>query len=108
MPDCLEMPYHPTIRNAKLADEDGSAKGEYTYRLGANSCLSGDWMGSWTFDHALQVGENIIFEDMLHYTTVKTNMFNGISHPAIALLHTDNELEVLREYTYEDYRDRMD
>ena len=108
MPDCLEMPYHPTIRNAELADEDGSAKGEYTYRLGANSCLSGDWMGSWTFDHALQVGENIIFEDMLHYTTVKTNMFNGISHPAIALLHTDNELEMLREYTYEDYRDRMD
>ena len=91
-----------------LLTEDGSAKGEYTYRLGANSCLSGDWMGSWTFDHALQVGENIIFEDMLHYTTVKTNMFNGISHPAIALLHTDNELEMLREYTYEDYRDRMD
>ena len=76
--------------------------------MGANSCLSGDWMGSWTFDHALQAGENIIFEDMLHYTTVKTNMFNGISHPAIALLHPDNELEVLREYTYEDYRDRMD
>ena len=57
----------------------------------------------------LLAGEaNIIFEDMLHYTTVKTNMFNGISHPAIALLHTDNELEMLREYTYEDYRDRMD
>ena len=108
MPDCLEMPYHPTIRNAKLVDEDGSAKGKYTYRLGANSCLSGDWMGSWDFGHTLEVGENIIFEDMLHYTTVKTNMFNGISHPAIALLHTDNELEMLREYTYEDYRDRMD
>ena len=108
MPDCLEMPYHPAIRNAKLSDEDGSEKGEYTYRLGANSCLSGDWMGSWDFDHALQIGENIIFEDMLHYTTVKTNMFNGISHPAIALLHTDNELEILREYTYEDYRERMD
>lgn len=108
MPDCLEMPYHPAVRNATLTDEDGTAKGETTYRLGANSCLSGDWMGSWTFDHALQVGENIIFEDMLHYTTVKTTMFNGISHPAIALLHTDNELEVLRNYTYEDYRDRMD
>lgn len=108
MPDCLEMPYHPAVRNATLTDEDGTAKGETTYRLGANSCLSGDWMGSWTFDHVLQVGENIIFEDMLHYTTVKTTMFNGISHPAIALLHTDNELEVLRNYTYEDYRDRMD
>ena len=108
MPDCLEMPYHPAIRNARLADEDGSARGEHTYRMGANSCLSGDWMGSWTFDHALQTGENIIFEDMLHYTTVKTTMFNGISHPAIALLHVDNELEMLREYSYEDYRDRMD
>lgn len=108
MPDCLEMPYHPSIRNARLADEDRSARGEHTYRMGANSCLSGDWMGSWTFDHALQTGENIIFEDMLHYTTVKTTMFNGISHPAIALLHVDNELEMLREYSYEDYRDRMD
>ena len=108
MPDCLEMPYHPSIRNARLADEDGSARGKHTYRMGANSCLSGDWMGSWTFDHALQTGENIIFEDMLHYTTVKTTMFNGISHPAIALLHVDNELEMLREYSYEDYRDRMD
>ncbi|MCR5078173.1 MAG: carboxynorspermidine decarboxylase [Prevotella sp.] len=108
MPDCLEMPYHPAVRNAKLVDEDGTAKGEHTYRLGANSCLSGDWMGSWAFDHDLQVGENIIFEDMLHYTTVKTNMFNGISHPAIALLHPDNELELLREYSYEDYKSRMD
>lgn len=108
MPDCLEMPYHPTIRNARLADEDGTAQGPHTYRLGANSCLSGDWMGSWTFDHDLEIGENIIFEDMLHYTTVKTTMFNGITHPSIALLHTDNELEILREYTYEDYRDRMD
>ena len=108
MPDCLEMPYHPTIRNARLADEDGAAQGLHTYRLGANSCLSGDWMGSWTFDHDLEIGENIIFEDMLHYTTVKTTMFNGITHPSIALLHTDNELEILREYTYEDYRDRMD
>lgn len=108
MPDCLEMPYHPSIRNARPADEDGSARGKHTYRMGANSCLSGDWMGSWTFDHALQTGENIIFEDMLHYTTVKTTMFNGISHPAIALLHVDNELEMLREYSYEDYRDRMD
>lgn len=108
MPDCLEMPYHPNVRNARLVDEDGSAKGEHTYRLGANSCLSGDWLGSWKFDHELTIGENIIFEDMLHYTTVKTNMFNGISHPTIALLHTDNELEVLREFTYEDYRERMD
>jgi len=100
MPDCLEMPYMPEVRGAK---ESGEA-----YRLGGNSCLSGDFMGMWHFDHELQVGEEIIFEDMIHYTTVKTNMFNGITHPAIAMLHTDGRLEMLRQFTYEDYRDRMD
>ena len=70
--------------------------------------MSGDFMGDWLFDHALQVGENIIFEDMLHYTTVKTNMFNGISHPAIALAKADGTLQMLREFGYEDYRSRMD
>ena len=65
-------------------------------------------MGDWLFDHELQIGENIIFEDMLHYTTVKTNMFNGITHPSITLLKTNGELEILREYTYEDYKNRMD
>ncbi|MBQ1626043.1 MAG: carboxynorspermidine decarboxylase, partial [Prevotella sp.] len=80
----------------------------HIYRLGGNSCLSGDWMSAWRFDHELQIGETIIFEDMLHYTTVKTCTFNGISHPAICLLREDNELVSLREYSYEDYRDRMD
>lgn len=70
--------------------------------------MSGDWLGYWHFDHALEIGENIIFEDMLHYTTVKTNMFNGITHPDIALLHPNNELEILRQYAYEDYKQRMD
>ena len=65
-------------------------------------------MGLWQFDHELQMGENIIFEDMLHYTTVKTNMFNGIKHPSLALLHTDGNLEILREYGFEDYKNRMD
>ena len=91
MPDCLEMPYQPAVRGAA-----------------PYSCLSGDWMGTWQFDHELQVGENIIFEDMLHYTTVKTNMFNGVGHPDIALLHAGGTLETLRRYTYEDYRERMD
>lgn len=59
--------------------------GPYVYRLGGNSCLSGDYMGLWSFDHELQIGERIVFEDMIHYTTVKTNMFNGIHHPAIAM-----------------------
>ena len=105
MPDCLEMPYQPDVRNAVKLDE---AKGKYVYRLGGNSCLSGDFMGYWQFDHELQIGENIIFEDMLHYTTVKTNMFNGINHPAIALASPDGELTILRKYGYEDYKLRMD
>lgn len=107
MPDCLEMPYWAAIRGAKT-NEGEYAEGEHVYRIGGNSCLSGDWMESWTFDHELQVGENIIFEDMIHYTTVKTNMFNGISHPDLAMLHTDNTLEVLRTYSYNDYKERMD
>lgn len=107
MPDCLEMPYWPKVRDAQCTE--GEYKhAQYSYRLGGNSCLSGDWMQSWQFDHELQIGETIIFEDMLHYTTVKTNSFNGISHPDIALLHIDGSLEYLRKFTYEDYRNRMD
>lgn len=105
MPDCLEMPYQPEVRFAKNVDDYSSP---HTYRFGGNSCLSGDYMGYWQFDHELEVGENVIFEDMQHYTTVKTNMFNGVPHPAILLAHADGELEVLREFTYEDYKSRMD
>ena len=107
MPDCLEMPYNPAVRRSEYIEADDKSS-PYIYRLGGNSCLSGDFMGYWKFDHALLVGENVIFEDMLHYTTVKTNMFNGISHPAIGLAKLDGTLEVLRKYGYEDYRDRMD
>lgn len=105
MPDCLEMPYRPDVRNASKQEQ---AEGRHVYRLGGNSCLSGDFMGYWRFDHELQIGENIIFEDMLHYTTVKTNMFNGVSHPAIAVASPDGELTVLRRYGYDDYKLRMD
>ena len=109
MPDCLEMPYAPDVRGAEYVEVLSLAPvDKYVYRLGGNSCLSGDFMGYWAFDHALQVGENIILEDMLHYTTVKTCMFNGVSHPSIGLLHTDDTLEILREYSYEDYKNRMD
>ena len=65
-------------------------------------------MGYWQFDHELEIGEEVIFEDMIHYTTVKTNTFNGISHPAIGMLHADGELEILRRFSYEDYRNWMD
>lgn len=109
MPDCLEMPYHPAVRNAKTIEENPDFSIPYTYRLGANSCLSGDFMSAWRFNHELQIGENVIFEDMNHYTTVKTTMFNGISHPALAMLMKDeNELKILRNYTVEDYFSRMD
>ena len=110
MPDCLEMPYMPVVRGAKIIDGENqlSQAMNTTYRLGGNSCLSGDYMGLWEFDHELKIGENVVFEDMLHYTIVKTNMFNGISHPAIGIVHLNNELEILRNYTYNDYKNRMD
>lgn len=107
MPDCLEMPYWPKVRGAETI-EGKYGEGENVYRLGGNSCLSGDWMESWQFDHPLQIGEEIIFEDMCHYTTVKTCMFNGINHPSIGMLHSDGNFELFRKYSYEDYRDRMD
>ncbi|MBR1502863.1 MAG: carboxynorspermidine decarboxylase [Prevotella sp.] len=107
MPDCLEMPYYPDVRGAEHIP-DHSFLTSRLYRLGGNSCLSGDFMGYWHFNHELEVGEEIIFEDMIHYTTVKTNMFNGISHPSIGMLHLDGKLEILREFGYEDYKNRMD
>lgn len=110
MPDCLEMPYQPAVRGAQTLAEEAvkkAAKDECIYRLGGNSCLSGDYMGSWKFDHELKIGERIVFEDMIHYTTVKTNMFNGINHPSIALMKENGEVEMLRKFAYEDYRDRM-
>ncbi len=110
MPDCLEMPYYPKVRGAETLEghkyEDGDEK-RNIYRLGGNSCLSGDYMGSWKFDHELHIGEKIIFEDMIHYTMVKTNMFNGINHPSIAIWHINNQLEFYKVFKYEDYRDRM-
>lgn len=111
MPDCLEMPYWPTVSGAETLPEADAPKNTAlqpnVYRLGGNSCLSGDYMGLWRFDHPLRIGEKIVFEDMIHYTTVKTNMFNGVGHPAIALLHADGRRELLKSFRYEDYRDRM-
>ena len=100
MPDCLEMPYMPVVR--------GAGSGPYLYRLGGNSCLSGDYMGTWSFPRPLSIGDEIIFEDMIHYTTVKTTTFNGVHHPSIVLHKLDGEYQLLRQFTYEDYRNRMD
>ncbi|MDR3340545.1 MAG: carboxynorspermidine decarboxylase [Candidatus Symbiothrix sp.] len=103
MPDCLEMPYKPTVRGACQEP----VKGKPTYRLGGNSCLSGDYMGDWSFEKELKIGDTIVFEDMIHYTIVKTTMFNGIPHPVLCLRKTDNSLEIYRNFGYEDYKKRM-
>ena len=111
MPDCLEMPYMPVVRGAEIIENVNmkcSLDDDNVYRLGGNSCFSGDFMGCWRFHNELKIGDNVIFEDMLHYTTVKTNMFNGITHPSIAIMHTNGEFEILRKFTYEDYLNRMD
>ncbi len=99
-------PTKPAIRGARTMDEYRPEA--HSYRIGGNSCLSGDFIGYWEFDKPLEVGDEVIFEDMLHYTTVKTTMFNGISHPSIALRRCDGTIEMLREYTYQDYKSRMD
>lgn len=104
MPDCLEMPYKPVCAQA-LPDE--SREG-IPYRLGGNSCLSGDFVGDWKFAEPLKAGDRLRLLDMNHYTTVKTNMFNGIQHPAIYLKLSDGKIELLRKFDYEDYRSRMD
>ena len=106
MPDCLEMPYQPEVRGAESVEMERATE-KNTYRLGGNSCLSGDFLGSWRFDHPLEIGEKLIFEDMIHYTTVKTNMFNGITHPAISMLKSDGKLQKMRVFGYSDYKNRM-
>lgn len=103
MPDCLEMPYKPRIRGAS----QDPVPGKPTYRMGGNSCLSGDFMGEWSFDEPLKIGDRVIFEDMIHYTIVKTTMFNGVSHPSIGLWNTKGEFELYRRFGYEDYKQRM-
>ena len=103
MPDCLEMPYKPHIRGA----HQEPVAGKPTYRMGGSSCLSGDFIGDWSFDEPLKVGDKIVFEDMIHYTIVKTTMFNGVSHPSLAVWTEDNELVMYRKFDYEDYKGRM-
>ena len=102
MPDCLEMPYQPAITESVT---EGSTP--HVYRLGGNSCLSGDYVGDWTFSQPLTPGSRLTLEDMNHYTTVKTTMFNGIQHPAIVLCNTDGECCYLRRFDYSDYKNRM-
>lgn len=100
MPDTLEMPYRPEIKGAV-------EKSEYGYRMGGVSCLAGDYLDTYYFKKPLKTGQVIRFEDMMHYTIVKTTMFNGVKHPSIALLRSDGELNILRKFTYSDYKKRL-
>ncbi len=103
MPDTLEMPYRPKIVGAKNPDSES----KYLYRLGGGSCLAGDFMEAYDFEHELQIGEQIIFLDMIHYTMVKTTMFNGVNHPAIAIWTEKDELKIVREFSYDDFKNRL-
>jgi carboxynorspermidine decarboxylase len=102
MPDCLEMPYKPVILGA--TDE---LAGKPTYRMGGISCLAGDYMGNWSFDKELKPGDKIIFDDMIHYTTVKTTMFNGVSHPSIGIWSEKSGFRLIKEFNYQDYKNRL-
>ncbi len=104
MPDCLEMPYKPKIKGASDA-----VAGKPTYRMGGTTCLAGDFMGmgDYSFEKELKPGDKIIFEDMIHYTMVKTTFFNGVKHPSIGIWTQNNELVLLNEFSYEDYKGKL-
>jgi carboxynorspermidine decarboxylase len=102
MPDCLEMPYKPIIMGA--TDE---REGKPTYRIGGISCLAGDYMGNWSFGKELKPGDKIIFEDMIHYTTVKTTMFNGVNHPSIGIWNEKSGFQLIKQYKFQDYKSRL-
>jgi len=102
MPDCLEMPYKPAIVGAHEP-----AGGETRWRMGGNSCLAGDYCGDWAFDREPKEGDRIVFEDMIHYTMVKTTMFNGVAHPSIAIAGKDGSIRVVKRFGYGDFKNRM-
>lgn len=102
MPDVLEMPYRPAIVGA-------GAPGElaHTYRLGGLTCLAGDVIGDYSFAQPLRPGDRLVFLDMAHYSFVKTTMFNGVRHPALALEHDHGAVEIIRNFTYADFKQRL-
>lgn len=103
MPDCLEMPYRPKLENGSDTQEDGW----YPYRLGGVSCLAGDFLDDYWFEKPLQIGDPIIFKDMIHYTMVKTSTFNGVKHPSIGIIRQNGCFEVVREFGYDDFKNRL-
>jgi carboxynorspermidine decarboxylase len=102
MPDTLAMPYRANVRNAGLANEK-----KYTYRLGGNTCLAGDIMGDYSFDTPLHIGDKIIFEDQIHYTFVKNTTFNGVKLPSLAIKRKNGVLELIKEFGYKEYKNRL-
>ncbi|MEZ3439682.1 MAG: carboxynorspermidine decarboxylase [Oscillospiraceae bacterium] len=102
MPDVLEMPYRPNIQGSGMPNEKA-----FTYRLGGNTCLAGDIIGDYSFDHVLSEGERLVFEDMAIYSMCKNNTFNGVALPSIYLLRDDGELKLLKEFGYEDFKARL-
>lgn len=102
MPDCLEMPYRPKITGAT-----DPVVGKPTYRIGGTSCLSGDFMFEYSFEHELKEGDTIVFEDMIHYTMVKTSTFNGVKHPSIGIWTKENTFKLLKKFGYTDYKNRL-
>ncbi len=102
MPDTIIMPYRADVRNGAKTGEK-----KYTYRLAGNTCLAGDIMGDYSFDTPLSIGDKVIFEDQMHYTMVKATTFNGVPLPSIAIKRLDGKVEVVKEFEYEDFRDRL-
>lgn len=102
MPDVLEMPYRPPIHGAGLPQEK-----RYTYRIGGNTCLAGDIIGDYSFDKPFLIGDRIMFEDMAIYSMVKNNTFNGIPLPGIALLKKDGSCEMIKQFDYMDFKNRL-
>lgn len=102
MPDVLEMPYRPPLYDSGKVGEKN-----YTYRLGSQTCLSGDMIGEYSFDTPLSIGDTLIFEDMAIYSMVKNNTFNGMPLPSIAILRTSGKLDVIKRFGYEDFKVRL-
>ena len=102
MPDVLEVPYTPEVSGAGRPGEK-----KYDYRLAGNTCLAGDIIGDYSFDHILREGDKIVFGDMAHYTMVKNNTFNGMKLPSIVLLTKDGEVKIIKEFGYADFKNRL-
>jgi carboxynorspermidine decarboxylase len=102
MPDCLEMPYKPRILGS-LEPTDNKP----TYRMGGNTCLSGDYIGDWSFDKPLKIGQKLVFDDMIHYTMVKTSTFNGVPHPSIGIWNEKDGFKLLKKFGYQDFKNRL-